>query len=524
MTRVSLNMKKVFFIALICLFYTSVFSQIPEERLVVLDSMVTNIDRKTIKNLDSLHCVIHRFARTNEERVFMFYGLFAIHYQYDMKRFWQNAKRKYKAIKPLVKHHTGRKVVSERAKEVGIRKVAGAQKVQLILQSLSESIILNFIAIVMAVVLTIFMLSVYNNITGSQLMLQTSVMAQLLPIIGILVLGVVLAGLYPALLLSSYSPSKALKGKEFILIIMVTLLVALGGTTFGLAEETIAFFPILIPVFIAAKYDAMVGLACIFLGSSIGTMCSTVNPFSTIIASDAAGINWTTGLNGRFMMLLIVLIISLWYMLRYAKRVKNDPTKSIIYDQKEMIESLFGSSAIVVGDNDQAKFPKVVNGVTITIDAAGVPTVSESQMDAAGGSIVLPVEYYSSDTGQVSTYSWTLTTEGFVTTPVYPVLDTFYANLNYAKDTAITPVDLTSNWTDADTVSATVFDSGLAVTDGALSGTTIDDDKSYAVSVTATSSTGHKLFAIFVINIGEGSKPIGVGGGNNTAPWKKISQ
>ncbi|MDY7394846.1 YfcC family protein [Aureibaculum sp. 2210JD6-5] len=139
--------------------------------------------------------------------------------------------------------------------------------------------------------------------------------------------------------------AKALKGREFILIIMVTCLVALGGTTFGLAEETIAFFPILIPVFIAAKYDAMVGLACIFLGSSIGTMCSTVNPFSTIIASDAAGINWTTGLNGRFMMLCIVLIISLWYILRYAKRVKNDPTKSVIYDQKEQLEALFHSNS-----------------------------------------------------------------------------------------------------------------------------------------------------------------------------------
>ncbi|QCX40607.1 YfcC family protein [Aureibaculum algae] len=135
--------------------------------------------------------------------------------------------------------------------------------------------------------------------------------------------------------------AKALEGREFILIILVTCLVALGGTTFGLAEETIAFFPILIPVFIAAKYDAMVGLACIFLGSSIGTMCSTVNPFSTIIASDAAGINWTTGLNGRFLMLIIVLFISIWYILRYAKRVKNDPTKSIIYDQKEEIEALF---------------------------------------------------------------------------------------------------------------------------------------------------------------------------------------
>ncbi|WP_117883522.1 ABC transporter permease [Aureibaculum luteum] len=101
----------------------------------------------------------------------------------------------------------------ERAKEVGIRKVAGAQRIQLIFQSLSESIILNFIAIVLAVILTVFMLSVYNSITGSQLVLQSSMITQFLPIIGILVLGILLAGLYPAILLSGYSPSKALKGK-----------------------------------------------------------------------------------------------------------------------------------------------------------------------------------------------------------------------------------------------------------------------------------------------------------------------
>ena len=55
-----------------------------------------------------------------------------------------------------------------------------------------------------------------------------------------------------------------LKGKEYLLIIFVTLLIALGGTTFGLAEETIAFYPILIPVFLAARYDAMVALASIY--------------------------------------------------------------------------------------------------------------------------------------------------------------------------------------------------------------------------------------------------------------------
>ncbi len=138
--------------------------------------------------------------------------------------------------------------------------------------------------------------------------------------------------------------AKKLKGKEAILIVLVTVLIAIGGTTFGLAEETIAFYPILIPVFLAAKYDAMVAVACIYLGSSIGTMVSTTNPFSTIIASDTAGINWTDGITGRFIMLLLGVIICIIYIIRYAEKVKKDPTKSIIFSQKEEIEKLFKSN------------------------------------------------------------------------------------------------------------------------------------------------------------------------------------
>lgn len=138
--------------------------------------------------------------------------------------------------------------------------------------------------------------------------------------------------------------AQALKGREYWLIIAVTFLIAIGGTTFGLAEETIAFYPILIPIFLAAKYDAMVPLASIYIGSSVGTMCSTTNPFSAIIASDAAGINWTAGLNFRLLMFILCVTICLIYILRYAKRVRQDASKSIIYDQKTAIEELFGNS------------------------------------------------------------------------------------------------------------------------------------------------------------------------------------
>ncbi|WP_158975148.1 YfcC family protein [Cellulophaga sp. L1A9] len=138
------------------------------------------------------------------------------------------------------------------------------------------------------------------------------------------------------------SLAKTLNGREYILIIVVTTLVAIGGTTFGLSEETMAFYPILIPVFLAAKYDALVGLASIFIGSAVGCLFSITNPFATIIASDAAGISWTTGMMGRSVMLLLCLIVCIVYILQYAKKVKKDPTKSLIYDQKEEMNAAFG--------------------------------------------------------------------------------------------------------------------------------------------------------------------------------------
>lgn len=135
---------------------------------------------------------------------------------------------------------------------------------------------------------------------------------------------------------------KVLKGREYLLIIFTTTLVALGGTTFGFAEETIALYLILIPVFIAAGYDAMVGFACIFLGSAVGGMCSTINPFSIIIASDSAGILWTEGLYPRIAMFVICLTITILFILRYASKVKRDPSLSILFDQKDSIEEYFG--------------------------------------------------------------------------------------------------------------------------------------------------------------------------------------
>lgn len=135
--------------------------------------------------------------------------------------------------------------------------------------------------------------------------------------------------------------SKRSKGKEFLLVVFVCSLISLGGTTFGLAEETIALYPILMPIFLASGYDAIVCIAAIYMGSSIGTMFSTVNPFSVVIASNAAGISFNDGLTIRIISLILATIITLVYIYNYARKVKKDPKNSLIYEDLDKIEERF---------------------------------------------------------------------------------------------------------------------------------------------------------------------------------------
>ena len=135
--------------------------------------------------------------------------------------------------------------------------------------------------------------------------------------------------------------SRKTRGKEFLLVVFVFGLISLGGTTFGLAEETIALYPILMPIFIASGYDAIVCIAAIYMGSSIGSMFSTVNPFSVVIASDAAGITFSEGLTIRIISLILAMIITIAYIYYYSKKVKNDPKNSLIYQDMGNIEKRF---------------------------------------------------------------------------------------------------------------------------------------------------------------------------------------
>ncbi|MDD7570041.1 MAG: YfcC family protein [[Actinobacillus] rossii] len=129
--------------------------------------------------------------------------------------------------------------------------------------------------------------------------------------------------------------AKRTKGNEFFIVFSVCVLMAIGGTTCGIEEEAVAFYPILVPVFLALGYDAIVCVGAIFLASSMGTAFSTVNPFSVVIASNAAGIQFTEGILFRTIGLILGSACVICYMYWYCNKIKTDASFSYTYEIRE---------------------------------------------------------------------------------------------------------------------------------------------------------------------------------------------
>ncbi|MBA1434212.1 YfcC family protein [Bombilactobacillus bombi] len=131
------------------------------------------------------------------------------------------------------------------------------------------------------------------------------------------------------------------KGKEKMLIPILMILFALGGSTYGMAEETIAFYPLLIPVMMGVGFDSLVAVSIVLVGTQVGCLASTVNPFATGVASQALHISMGKGLISRVVFLVIVVALSIWYVYHYASTIEKNPNKSLVYNQRKEDEERF---------------------------------------------------------------------------------------------------------------------------------------------------------------------------------------
>src|SRR4051812_34674235 len=115
-----------------------------------------------------------------------------------------------------------------------------------------------------------------------------------------------------------------------VLIALLMGIFALGGTSYGMWEETLGFFVLLVPLALALNYDRMVAAAIIFLGAGAGVIGSTVNPFATGVASDAAGTSIGDGIGLRIALWITVVSLAIGYVIWYARRIRDDAGKSVV--------------------------------------------------------------------------------------------------------------------------------------------------------------------------------------------------
>lgn len=148
-----------------------------------------------------------------------------------------------------------------------------------------------------------------------------------------------------------------LNGKEKWLIPILMLAFAIGGSTFGMAEETLAFYPLLIPAFMSAGYTALTAVSVILLGAGVGVVASTVNPFSTGIASGFAGISLGDGILLRLVIFTALVVFAIWFIMRYAEKNRSLEREHLTVEKNDnepltkkeiLVLALFGFSFLLM--------------------------------------------------------------------------------------------------------------------------------------------------------------------------------
>ncbi len=133
---------------------------------------------------------------------------------------------------------------------------------------------------------------------------------------------------------------RKLKGNELVLIPILMFIFSIGGTTYGMWEETVPFYLLLAATMVAAGFDSLVGAAVVLLGAGCGVLGSTVNPFAVGAAVDSLSTSGIAINQGTIIVLglilwLVTLAISIVFVMRYAKKVKADKGSTILSLQEQ---------------------------------------------------------------------------------------------------------------------------------------------------------------------------------------------
>lgn len=140
----------------------------------------------------------------------------------------------------------------------------------------------------------------------------------------------------------TYLTSK-LKGREEIVLIIVSSIFLIAGTTMGLQEEIIAMMPVLLYLTSRLGYNAFVAIAISFGSAIIGASFSPMNPFAVVIAQKETGLEFLSGSGFRTVVLVIAFVVWMFMIIRYANKNKIEKLK-----EEDLLEKLSVKSIIIL--------------------------------------------------------------------------------------------------------------------------------------------------------------------------------
>lgn len=131
---------------------------------------------------------------------------------------------------------------------------------------------------------------------------------------------------------------RKLNGKTHLLIPVFMMLFGILGSTLGIFEETYGLVSVFMGISVALGYDSLVGGAIVYIGVATGFAAATTNPFSVGIAQSIAEVPINSGIGYRIVIFLVFQLTSIWYVMRYARKVKEHPECSVMYGVQSELE------------------------------------------------------------------------------------------------------------------------------------------------------------------------------------------
>jgi uncharacterized ion transporter superfamily protein YfcC len=187
-----------------------------------------------------------------------------------------------------------------------------------------------------------------------------------------------------------------LLGADNIIISLVMIMFSVFGAVFGMSEETIAFVIIMVPLAISMGYDSIVGVCLCFVAAALGFAGAMLNPFTIGIAQGIAELPLFSGLEYRTICWVLINIVGIGFVLRYAKRIKVHPEKSPVYKEDEYWrkkgQSEWKSTAMVTPVSAWVSYGIILTGlIAFSIFNHQTTFVVGDPEAGAGSSLTLPM-------------------------------------------------------------------------------------------------------------------------------------